>query len=325
MLLVLLLGYVVADFVHNPFVAPTGSAAVPVPRLTLWVAGSEADSDAAVVARDAAAALELHGTSTAVQTLPGGSSQAVADFFTARHRRGVQLLVVTNATVADLAGDRADRFVPGAGMQALLAQQLLRAARPIGLLATDSLELGVPRRSPIGDPRQLLAAMRAAPEARLFALPDDSWSRGQLALLVEAAGVPGRTRFTVYPSGAQAVDAMRRGEADAVLATRAALRADLRTERVRPLPWPFAPGAVGGAVPRAWVALVAPPWLPRTDVAALRRSVARLARDAHWRRALAGEGRAAAGPQPAGLDGFIDRRVDEADAVEAIARVVESR
>jgi tripartite-type tricarboxylate transporter receptor subunit TctC len=295
-LLVLLLGYVVADFVHNPFIAPTGSAAVPVPRVTLWVAGSVAGGDAALVARDTAAALQLRGTTTAVETLSGGSSQAVADFFTARGP-GIPLLVVTNVTLADLAGDRADGLVPGAGMQAAVAQQLLRAAVPIGLLSTDALELGVPQRSPIRQPAQLLAAMRAAPAARLFGLPDDTWSRDELAALVQAAGVPGRTRFAAYPSGAEAVQALARGEVDTVLATRGALRA----EGVRRLAWPF-----GGAnAPRAWVALVAPPWLPRAEIATLRHAIG--------------------GPQPARLDGLIVRGIRSADALEALARVVEAR
>jgi tripartite-type tricarboxylate transporter receptor subunit TctC len=324
-LLTLLLGYVVADFVHNPFIAPTGSAAVPVPQITLWVAGSDGGSEAAMVARDTAAAFELRGRSTAVKTLSGGSSQAVADFLGTHRLHGTNLLVVTNATLADLARDRLARLVPGAGMQAELAQQMLGLATPIGLLSTDPVELGVPRDSAIHEPAQLIEAMRAAPEARLFALPDDTWSRAQLAALVDAAGVPGHTRFTVYSSGREAVQATRRGEAGAVLATRSALRADMRAERVRRLPWPFAPRSGAAEAPRAWVALVAPPWLSHGHVVGLRRMVAELAHDARWRRALAREGRSAAPSSTGPLDELIVRRARAADAQQALARVVESR
>jgi hypothetical protein len=333
-LLVALVGYVVADFVHYPVIASTGSAAVPTPQVTLWVAATESGGEAEVVARDAAASLELHGRSTTIKTLQGGSSQAVAGFLAAGRRgRGThgagssaapapaQLLVLTSTTLADLARDRDEQLVPGAALEAAVAQALLRRAIPIGVLSDDPLALAVPRDAEVRTSGELLAAMRADPARQLFAIDDDAYSRDQLAALVQRAGVPGRTRFSVLPSGREAAAAMELGDANAVLTSRSALAGEARARRLRALAWPFG----RGRAPVAWAMLLAPPGMPAAQVATLRRAVAALVREPQWRRVLRRQGRAPAQVGAAALPGFVPARAAEAEQLQRLAREVEGR
>ena len=317
-LLIVLGGYVVADFARSPLLAPSGSAAVRPAELSLWSAAGEAGGETATVVQGAAAALELRGHATAIHRLPGGSSQAVAEYFARPYGGSPDLLVVTSATLADLARDRRDRLVPGAAEEAVLAQELLRQAVPIGLLESDPLTLAVAPDSAVEGSAALVSAVREAPSARLFAIADDTWSRVQLASLVDRAGVDGNVRFTVSRSGAETAQAIVTGSADVAVATRGSVHEDVDAGRLRELRWPFG----GGQAPRSWVALVAPPGLPQDEVAEARRWVAGLYRDAGWRAQLRRAGRVPGGG-PAELARLLRGAPARADHLEQLAQRVE--
>ncbi len=277
--LVLLVCYVAADLARSPFLAQRGAAAVRAPQLTLWITGPEAGGEAEIVARQAAAGLELENHSAVVKRLDGGSSHAVAEFLSQPPQlRGADLLVLTSSTLADLAHDREDRLVPGAAEQAVLAQALLRRSTPIRALTADRLAIAVNPQSQIDGTTDLLSAMRSAPWERLFAIADDSWSRVQLAALVERAGVSGEARFRVFSSGEEAARAVGDGTAETALVTRGALLGETARGNLRRLAWP-----VGGWAPRTWIALVAPPGLATSRAAKLRHTVDRLLADPTWR------------------------------------------
>lgn len=317
-LLVVLVAYVAADFARSPFVAPNGSAAVRPPRLTLWTAAGESGGETGAVLQQTAAALELAGHSTVVKTLPGGSSEAIADFFSQTpSEHGTDLLVVTSTTVADLAHDRRDRLVPGAAEVAALAREMLRPAQPIGVLETDPLALAVSRYSPIADTESLLAAMRSDPDRRLFGIADDTWSRVQLAALLERAGVNGHVRFSAFQSGADAGQALETGGANTVLATRGALAEDLREGKLRELNWPTG----WSEAPRAWVAVVARPGLPAERVAHLRRWLGALQGDRRWRVLLQSAGRHPGGDRQQLAE--LLRNPAPADRLERLAQRIE--
>src|SRR5664279_3767871 len=255
-LVVLLGGYVVADFVRSPFVASRGSAAVRAAALTLWTPAAEAGGETGAAVRDAAAGLELDGLTVATKTISGGSSEAIAEFLARPpHGDGIPVLVLSSATFADIAHDRHDRLVPGAAEDAALARALLRQAKPIDQLESEPLSLGVDPRSSVGDPGAFLSALRSAPSAQLFGISDDTWSRDELAALVNRAGVDGQVPFSVFQSGAAAAQAVETGDAAAVLAPRGALTEEFRSGRLRQLGWPF---GAGSRAPRFWVAALAP-------------------------------------------------------------------
>jgi tripartite-type tricarboxylate transporter receptor subunit TctC len=319
-LLVVLVAYVAADFARSPFVAPNGSAAVRPPKLTLWTPAGESGGETGAVLQQTAAALELAGHSTAVKTLPGGSSEAIGDFFSQTPSdQGTDLLVVTSTTVADLAHDRRDRLVPGAAEAAALARAMLRPVQPIGVLETDPLTLAVSRYSPIAGTDSLLAAMRSDPGSRLFGIADDTWSRVQLAALLERAGVNGHVRFSVFQSGAEAGQALETGAANTVLATRGALAEDLSEGSLRELEWPMG----RSEAPRAWVAVVARPDLPAERVARLRRWFAALANDRRWRVLLRSAGRHPGGDRRQLAE--LLRNPAPADRLERLAQLVARR
>lgn len=317
-LLVLLGGYVVSDFVRTPFLAPSGSAAVRPAQVTLWVPEGGAGDEASPIVVRAAAALELEGHTTSVKSIRGGSSEAVADFLSHPPEPGANLLVVTSATLADLAHDRRERLVPGAAEEAALAQELLRRAGPVGMLESAPLTIGVAPSSPLQSPRQVLAAIRSAPEQQLVAIADDTWSRVQLAALVQRAGVDGNVRFSVFQSGTEAAQAVESGRATMMLGTRGALRTEVRQGRLRELAWPF--GAEHA--PRFWVALVAAPALSPSRATQLRSWVAKLRTDRGW---LARLREAGATPGIAGQDlaGLLRRDTLAANRLELLSRQIE--
>lgn len=319
-ILVVLGGYVVTDFVRSPFLAPSGSAAVRGAALTLWAPAAESGGETGSVLAGAAAALELRGHATAVKTLGGGSSQALVDFFSGYAGARGDLLVVTSATIADLAHDRHDRLVPGAAEQAALARELLRRAAPIGLLESEPLAVAVAPDSPIEGDSGLIAALAAAPERQLFAISDDTFSRDQLAALVDRAGVNGEVRFSVFQSGAEAGGALASGGAGIVLAGRGALHEDVAAGRLRELGWPLGEGRA----PRAWAAVVARPDMPAARLARLRKWVRGLAGDRRWKAILRRAGRSAGSPDTARLDELLsDTR--GADRLERLAQRIERR
>jgi hypothetical protein len=312
-LLVVLGGYVVADFVRSPFSAPRGAAAVRAAAVTIWTPAGEAGDESGAVLSQAVAGLELGGHPTVVKTIPGGSAQALISFFTRRHAGNGQLLAITSTTLADLAHDRRETLVPGAAEEAALARALLRRAKPVGMLASDPLEIAVESRSPIRNDSELVASLGAAPGEQLFGIDDDTFSRDQLAALVQGAGVDGEVHFKVFQSGADAGQALSSGAAVEVLASRPALR----HARLRRLGWPLSTRQ-----PRAWIALVARTPVDTADLDTLRSWIRALQVDPHWRANLRAEGRRAADPGTRPLARLI-RHTTPADRLEEVAERVE--
>jgi hypothetical protein len=312
-LLVLLGGYVVADFVRSPFSAPKGVAAVRGAAVTIWVPAGEAGDESGAVLTGAAAGLDLGDHTTVVKTIPGGSAQALISFLSRRHGGHGQVLAITSTTLADLAHDRRETLVPGAAEEAALARALLRRAKPVGMLASDPVEVAVERGSPIRNDSELLATLRGAPGEQVFGIDDDTFSRDQLAALVAGAGVDGEVHFTVYQSGSDAAHGTAAGDDGMVLAGRPALRG----ERVRRLGWPLpAPR------PRAWIALLARAETGTAELSALRSWVDRLQGEPRYRANLRAEGRRAAAPGTQTLARLI-RHTAPADHLEEVARRVE--
>jgi tripartite-type tricarboxylate transporter receptor subunit TctC len=312
-LLVLLGGYVVADFVRSPFSAPRGAAATRPAAITVWVpAGGSGDESAAVLGA-AAAGLELDGHRTVVKSIPGGSAQALISFLS-RHSPGRgQVVAISSTTLADLAHDRRETLVPGAAEEAALARALLRRAKPVGMLASEPLELAVERASPIRDGSELLATLAAAPEELLFGIDDDTFSRDQLAAFVEGAGVDGEVHFSVLQTADEADRAIATGAAETVLVGRSALR----DGRLRALGWPLPTPR-----PHAWVGLVARPSVSAAELRDLRTWVTKLQTDRHWRSHLRAEGRRPADPGTHTLARLI-RHTAAADRLERVAERVE--
>lgn len=317
-LLVLLGGYVVADFVRSPFSAPAGAAAVRPAAVTIWTPAADAGDESGAVLHGAAAGLELGGHDAVVKSIPGGSAQALISFLSHRSGHGT-LLAISSDTLADLAHDRRETLVPGAAEEAALARALLRRAKPVGILASAPLELAVDGNSPIRSGRELIGDLIAAPGDQLVGIDDDTFSRDQLAALVEGAGIDGEVHFTVFQSSAGAGSALESGAAQTALAGRPALRADLRHGRIRAFRWPLP-----GPAPRSWVAVVARPDVGAAELRRLREWVAKLQVEPHWRAILRHEGRRPAEPGPQELASLI-RHTAPADHLEEIARRVESR
>jgi hypothetical protein len=310
-LLVALSGWVISDFARSPFTAPAGSAAVPRVQLTIAVPSTGPAGEVAVAV---AGALERQGLKTRVRTIRGGSSDAVVDFFS--RGSGPELLLVGSTALADIAHDRRDRLVPGASESAALARELLRRARPVGLVSSDPLRLAVTRGNRLQSGDELLSELRAEPERWIFALDDATWFRDELAALVERAGVDGRVRFGVFSSGGPAT-AVADGSADVALFS-GRPPAAVAGRSLRPLSWP----AAVGRAPRAWVGLVGRPGLGSAELGRLRRRLAGLSVDPGWQRRLAAGGHAAVAPRADLLTHLL--RAPGFDRLERISRRVEA-
>jgi hypothetical protein len=317
-LLVLLVGYVVADFVRSPFSTSPGRAAVRPTAVTIWSPGVDAGGEDGKVLNAVGAGLELNRHPTAVKTISGGSAQGLISFLSRPAKGHGQLLAISSATLADLAYDRHEELVPGVAEEAVLARALLRRSRPIAILADDPIALGVAKDSPIRDGSELVASLAAEPEEQLFGIADDNYSRDQLAALVSGAGVDGEVRFTVLQSDAEVGQALETG-AHTVLATRSALRPEVAAGRMRQIAWPLA-----GPAPHSWIALIARPGTPSAQVHRLRGWVAAVEGEAGWRRNLRHEGRRPLGPQVHELARLI-RDSGPAEALEQTAEEVEQR
>ncbi|HEY2052372.1 MAG TPA: hypothetical protein VGH14_00380 [Solirubrobacterales bacterium] len=298
---------------RSPFSAPRGAAAVRPAAVTIWAPAAEVGNESGPVVGEAAAGLELGGHRAVVKSIPGGSARALISFLS-RHRPGRgQLLAISSTTLADLAHDRHETLVPGAAEEATLARALLRRSKPVGMLASEPLELAVDRGSPIRNGAELVASVAAAPSEQLFGIDDDTFSRDQLAAFVGGAGVDGEVHFSVFQSASEAEQAIATGTAETVLAGRPALR----DAPLRRLGWP-----ISTPQPRAWVALVARPSVDTADLKDLRAWVTALQSEPHWRAILRAEGRRPAGPGTRALARLI-RHTATADRLEAVAEKVE--
>jgi hypothetical protein len=312
-LLVLLGGYVVADFVRSPFSAPRGAAAVRPAAVTIWSPAAEAGDESGPVLSEAAAGLELGGHRAVVKAIPGGSTQALISFLSRRHPGRGQLLAISSTTLADLAHDRHETLVPGAAEEAALARALLRHAKPVGMLASAPMEVAVDRDSAIRNGSELVATLAAAPGEGVFGIDDDTYSRDELAAFVDGAGVDGEVHFSVFQSASEAEGAIAAGSAEMVLAGRPALRGG----RLHTLGWP-----IPEPQPHAWVALVARPSVGARELADLRTWITSLQDERHWRANLRAEGRRPADPGTRALASLI-RHTAAADHLEQVAEQIE--
>lgn len=282
-LVVLVGGFVLADFVRSPLLPGSGAAAVAPPRLTLWVPASETDGEATRLAERAAAGFDLAGHPAVVKHLSGATSGALASLLARRPRgRGSDLLVLSSTTLTSLARDRSDRLVPGAAGEAVEAMTLLRHSRPLALLSQEPLALGAAPGSGIRRSSQLAEMVRQDPSGSIFGIADDGFSRVQLAALVNAIGSGGSVLFTPSGSPALAVQTVESGRATLVMAAQSAVQAGARRKQLNRVAWP----AAAGGAPDFWVALVAPGQLEHSGFAKLRRWVGALVREPHWRAQL---------------------------------------
>jgi tripartite-type tricarboxylate transporter receptor subunit TctC len=320
-MLVLLCAYIAVDLLSSPFEGgDSGRAAVRPPEVTLWVPAPEAGGETMVVARQAAAGLELRGHPSVVKRLKGGSSPSIARMLTSRPGGpGDDLLVISSSTLAEIAHDRYETLVPGAAEQSLVARQLLLRSRPLALLSADPLLLGVPRGSAITNTHGFLAALRRHPSRRLIAIGEDAFSRAQLASLLKRAGISGDVRFDVRESGPVAAEATQEGAAGSVLTPRGTVLGDVRSGRLHRLEWPLG----GGRPPRDWVAVVAPPRLGAAAGARAGRWLQALARDPHWRAAQHRQGRQTPRLRRRQLTDFLAVGIVHAERQERLSRRIE--
>jgi tripartite-type tricarboxylate transporter receptor subunit TctC len=318
-LVLVLLAHAVSDVLHHPFLGDTGDAAIVDAHLTLWVPGTESGGPSEAVARAAAASLQLTGRPATVKLLSaGGAAGAVRGFLgDDPDGRPDDLLVVSSATVADLARGRSDPLLGDRASDAAEAELLLRRARPLAVLARDTLAIAVRPGSPLRSGTQLARALRRNPRAHLLAIEGDAWTKVQLGRLVQRAGVPGRVPYRAYPSGGEAALGLESGDADVVLAPGSALRAEVAGGRLRLLAWPR-----GAAAPQAWTAVLEAPRVRPGQHQRLADELARLGADPHWRAALRGAGRAA-GARPGAPRGFLAARVDAATWLQHVTERVE--
>jgi hypothetical protein len=321
--------YLLVDLVSEPLLGTSGVAAPP-PRVMLWLSRTDADGAAAEVAQAAAAALGNRPRDAGVGVFHGGSSDAVQQFFDpARTDLDNAMLVVTSSTFSDLARERNDADVPGAAVDAHEAQRLLANATPIALLSSDPVLLAVPLTTSARTqrPDALLKQIRTAPSQRTWAIADDTFARGNLAALVQAAhGIapsttPGKVPFRVYPTQRDAITAVGDGAAGAALTTRSAIRSQRVAQRVRTIGWPPA----AGAAPQAWVALVARPTLPASAARALRSRVAAIIASERWREQLRRSGRMPTSLAPERLRAFLGRARAAARDTQQVAASLERR
>ncbi len=316
---ILLAAFVLADFVRSPLLPGSGAGAISAPKLTLWVPGPEASGPGGQVAAAAAAGLELAGRPTVVKHLKGGTSAALAALLSAPPRRSDDLLVISSSSLVGLARDETDAIVPGAAGSALEARALLRRAQAVGLLSRERLALASLPGSGIGDSADLVERIRRAPGSAVFAIPDDSWSRAELARLVNRSGRGGTVPFVAYEDDDLVARARADGVSKVLLGSRGALAAEARAGRLVPLAWPV------GRAPRSWVALVAPATYPRRRLAVLRAWIARLVDDPRWRRHERTDDRAPGRPWSPALEAMLraeERRSrHDAETVPAIGRL----
>jgi len=297
---------VAADFVRHPFDGvPQGVAAAPPRELTLWVPGTDAGTAPEAVARAAAHAMNRRHDPVTAADLRGGSATAIDALFDTQRGFGGGLLVVNAGTLSDLARDRTDETLPGAAREAARAQRLLAESRPVAILADDTLVLVSDRRSGIRSAAQVLGALHADPGRYTFGVGSDAWSKTALAALVESVHAPGRVRYDVEPTAADAAIATSGTEPNVVLAPRAELRSEAVAGQLRVLaqsdvgpqlhepdgtPVPRLGDLLGEDSPVArahrWIALFAPPTTSAAEVRRLAARVKKMAATPGWRRAL---------------------------------------
>jgi hypothetical protein len=307
---------VVLSFARQPLFGSDGSASAFGQSLTLWIAGGDAGERVSTVAEQAASCWDAKGRAATVGVLPGTSAAAVAGFFERVRGRPDELLLITSTTLGDIARDRSDALLPEESReQAQRAAGLLASAAPVAVLASDPLALAVRADSPIHTTAELLALMRRWPARPLFDIASNTWLQGNLAELVQSAGLRGEVPYGVFKSSKEALASLDAGEAQVALASRSAIREAVRGDRLRELPWP----ASGAAAPRAWLAILAPAGLAPGKLASLRAQARGLCAGAVWTRLLRHDGLAPVAPSTVHLGTFVRQGMAEAMRMQALA------
>jgi hypothetical protein len=317
--LTIVVAIVVFSFAQGPLTASDGPAMALARPLTLWVTGGEAAGQTEALAHQAAACWQLGGRQATVGVIPGGSVDAVGDFLHRAHGAPDDLLLLTSATLSEIAYEAL--LPPGspARVRAQDAARQLLEATPVAILGHDSISLAVRSDSPIHATGQLLALLRSHPSHPLLGVAAEAWLEGGLATLAQGAGVEGEMPFNAYRSSQEAVVSLDAGEADAIIAPHSELARDLRLGGLRQLAWPASPSAEN----EGWVAILAPSGLSARTVASLRLQAAQLCNGDGWRQRLRQDGLSPAKASPGSLHGLIRDGLSEAGHLQALAaRVV---
>lgn len=312
--------FVVFSFAKGPLTSPDGPAEALTRPLTLWVAGGEAAGETETLAHQAAACWQMGGHQATVGVLPGGSVEAVGDFLHRAHGTSSDLLLLTSATLSEIAYEALRPPGSPAHARAQDAAQRLLEATPVAVLGRDSLSLAVRSDSTIHTTSQLLALLHGRPTRPLLGVAAEAWLEGSLATLAQSAGVEGAMPFDAYRSSREAVVSLDAGEADAIVAPHSDLAADLRGGWLRQLAWPAAPR---GSSSEGWVAILAPSGLSPGVVASLRQEASTLCSNDGWDQRLREDGLTPTRTSPASLRGLIRGGLSEASRLQALAvRVV---
>ncbi|HEY2570082.1 MAG TPA: hypothetical protein VGI27_01350 [Solirubrobacteraceae bacterium] len=307
---------VVVSYARQPLYGAGDEAVGFGPSLTLWVAGADSGGQTLSVATQAASCWGLHGHSTTVGVLPGGSATAVAEFLAGVRGKPDELLLITSTTLADIAHDQRDPLLGDESRErALRAQRLLVGAAPIAVLASDPLTLAVAARSSIHTTGELLQRIRNSTSRPLLDVAADSWLRGNLAALVERAGVRGEAPYGVFSTSREAITNVTGDREQVAIAPYSAVRTDLRSGRLRQLQWP----AAGGRAPRTWMAILAPSGLRASEVAALRSQARGLCAGSAWSELLRADGLSPVAPGAIKLSSFVPDGIREATRLQTLA------
>lgn len=318
-LLLVLAAHAFSDLLHHPFLGDTGDAAIVDAHLTLWVPATEAGAPSEAVARRAAASLVLTGRPATMKRRTGGATGAVTSFLGPDgDARPGDLLVVSSATIADLARAARDPVLGERASEATAAQAQLRGARVVAMLGQSPLTLVVPARSHVRSGTQLVHELQRDPRSHLFAVEGDAWTKTRLARIVQRAGVPGLVPYRAYPDGGEAGLGLEAGDADVALVPADAVRDEVTAGRLRRIPWPRG----WGSAPHAWTALVEPPTLHPDQRRRLRAELAALARDPGWRRSLRRAGWSAGSATPPGRD-VLARKIAAEARLQRVAALVD--
>lgn len=307
---------VVFSFARGPLTGSGGTASAFGHPLTLWVTGGESAGEAEALARQAASCWHLGGRDADVNVLSGDSVEAVGDFLHRAHGSPGELLMLTNATLSQIAYEALRPPGSPARARAQAAAQRLLEATPIAVLGRDSMTLAVRSDSFIHTTGQLLGLLRERQSRPVLGVSSEAWLEGSLAALAQSAGVEGTMPFNSYRSSREAVASLATGEAEAVLAPHNALASSLKRGGLRALPWPSTPGASD----QGWVAILAPSGLSPSAVAMLRRQASTLCEGGGWRQRLREDGLSPAKTDPASLRHLIRGGLGEANHLQALAK-----
>lgn len=305
---------VVFSFARGPLTGSEGPASALARPLTLWVAGGEAAGQTEALAHQAAACWQVAGRHPTVGVLPGGSVEAVGDFLRSTHGASSDLLILSSATLSEIAYEALRPPGSPARARAQAAAQRLLEATPVAVIGADSLSLAVRSSSAIRSTTELLSLLRDGSSHPLLGVAAEAWLEGGLATIAKSAGIQGEMPFDAYRSSREAVVSLSAGEADAIVAPHSALATGVRNGGLRELPWPAAQSDDA----RGWVAIMAPSGLRPSAVSSLRQQASQLCNGSGWRRELRADGLSPAHAGPRALGSLIRGGLDEAGRLQAL-------